>query len=51
MQELYDEYLQAMRRPGTQVRTFRVKIFLFPALQDELDTEEDRWEMDRWVAA
>lgn len=40
-QEMYDEYVQALRRPGTPVKTFRIKVFLFPALQDELDTEAE----------
>lgn len=39
LRELYDEYRNAMRRPGTPVKTFRVKMFLFPALQTELDTD------------
>ena len=38
-QELYDEYFQALQRPGTPVKTFRIKLYLFPALQDEWDVE------------
>lgn len=38
-QELYDEYFQAMQRPGTPVKTFRIKLYLFPALQDEWDAD------------
>mmetsp|Transcript_25426 Transcript_25426/g.75108 ORF Transcript_25426/g.75108 Transcript_25426/m.75108 type:complete len:878 (-) Transcript_25426:269-2902(-) len=41
LQELYDEYFQALRRPGTPIKTFRVKVFLFPALQDELDIDAE----------
>ncbi|GAX73216.1 hypothetical protein CEUSTIGMA_g669.t1 [Chlamydomonas eustigma] len=39
LKEMYDEYFNAIQRPGTPIKTFRIKIFLFPALQDELDIE------------
>ena len=39
VQELYEEYFLALQRPGTPVKTFRVKLFLFPALQDEWDAD------------
>lgn len=40
MQELYDEYFQALQRPGTPHRTFRIKVFVFPALQFETMYEQ-----------
>jgi hypothetical protein len=35
LQELYEEYFAALRRPGTPLKTFRVKVYVFPALQFE----------------
>jgi hypothetical protein len=35
LQELYEEYFSALRRPGTPLKTFRVKVYVFPALQFE----------------
>lgn len=34
LQELYEEYDAALRRPGTPLKTFRIKVFVFPACQD-----------------
>lgn len=31
-QELYDEYFGALQRPGTPLKTFRIKVYVFPAL-------------------
>jgi hypothetical protein len=33
LQELLHEYFDALSRPGTPLKTFRIKIFIFPALQ------------------
>eukprot|EP00798_Chlamydomonas_sp_ICE-L_P015484 gene15484-21569_t len=49
LQELYEEYFQALNRPGTPQKTFRIRVFVFPALQFEtlynngggLETMED----------
>uniref|UniRef100_A0A7S0RG56 Protein kinase domain-containing protein n=1 Tax=Chlamydomonas leiostraca TaxID=1034604 RepID=A0A7S0RG56_9CHLO len=32
LQELYDEYFGALQRPGTPLKTFRIKVYVFPAL-------------------
>lgn len=40
VQELYDEYLRALRLPGTPVKTFRLRLFLFPAAEDAYTPED-----------
>lgn len=39
LKELKEEFFNALSHPDAQSKTFRVKLFLFPALQDELDMD------------
>lgn len=39
-QELFDEYQRALRLPGTPIKTFRLRLFLFPAAEDPFTSEE-----------
>lgn len=39
-QELFDEYQRALRLPGTPIKTFRLRLFLFPAAEDPFTPEE-----------
>mmetsp|Transcript_21014 Transcript_21014/g.46094 ORF Transcript_21014/g.46094 Transcript_21014/m.46094 type:complete len:781 (+) Transcript_21014:243-2585(+) len=41
LQELYDEYFQALGRPGTPLKTFRIKVYVDRALQFELDGADE----------
>ena len=38
--ELCGEYFRALRTPGTPVRTFRLRLFLFPAAEEPLTPED-----------
>ncbi|MEW5301568.1 MAG: hypothetical protein WDW36_004421 [Sanguina aurantia] len=46
LQELYEEYDGALRRPGTPLKTFRIKVFVFPACQDVREVCEDQGDED-----
>ena len=35
MQELFEEYYAALRRPGTPLKTFRIRVYALPALEFE----------------
>ena len=55
-QELYAEYFSALSRPGTPLKTFRVKVYVFPALQfetmyaaPEAEDVEARWVQHAFV--
>ena len=39
-QEMMDEYLRALRLPGTPVRTFRLRAVLLRAMEQDLTFEE-----------
>jgi hypothetical protein len=38
--ELYGEYFRALRQPGTPIRTFRLRLFLFRAAEDPYTPED-----------
>ncbi|GAB4816617.1 hypothetical protein N2152v2_003663 [Parachlorella kessleri] len=50
LQELFDEYARALRMPGTPVKTFRMRVFLFRAAEDPL-TPEDIVAGDRYLSS
>ena len=35
-----DEYFAHLERPGTPLKTFRIKVFAFPAAEDPLTPDE-----------
>jgi hypothetical protein len=39
-QELQDDYLTALARPGTPYKTFRIKVYVFAAAEDPLTPDE-----------
>lgn len=52
-QELFHEYWRALRLPGTPVKTFRLRLFLFPAAEDPYTPEDLAYfsasRSSRWV--
>lgn len=40
LQEMFNEYWDALQRPGIHTRTFRIHVFLQPALQFEIERTE-----------
>ncbi|KAK9829327.1 hypothetical protein WJX72_005201 [[Myrmecia] bisecta] len=40
VQEMFDEYWRSLRLPGTPVKSFRIRVYLFPAEEEELTAEE-----------
>lgn len=40
IEELFDEYVRALCLPGTPVKTFRLRMFLFPASEDPYTPED-----------
>lgn len=50
LQELFDEYARALRLPGTPVKTFRLRVFLFRAAEDPL-TPEDIAAADKYLSS
>lgn len=39
-QELFGEYRHALRLPGTPIKTFRLRLFLFPAAEEPVTPED-----------
>lgn len=39
-QELYDEYFRALKLPGTPIKTFRIRLFLFKAAEEPYTPED-----------
>ena len=39
-QEMLDEYQRGLHIPGTPIKTFRLRVFLFPALDEPFTPEE-----------
>lgn len=40
VQELFGEYHHALRLPGTPIKTFRLRLFLFPAAEEPVTPED-----------
>ncbi|KAL4860150.1 putative serine/threonine-protein kinase SIS8 [Chlorella vulgaris] len=40
IKELFHEYSRALRMPGTPIKTFRLRVFLFPAAEDPYTPED-----------
>lgn len=39
-QEMLDEYQRGLRIPGTPIKTFRLRVLLFPAAEEPFTPEE-----------
>jgi hypothetical protein len=40
LQELIEDYLAHLQRPGTPCKTFRIKVFVFMAAEEPLTPDE-----------
>jgi len=40
LQEMFEEFFRALKVPGTPVKTFRLRVVLFPAAEEPMTPEE-----------
>ncbi len=40
LQELFEEYFAHLHRPGTPSKTFRIRVFAFPATEEPMTPDE-----------